>query len=399
MYECFSEESKKIKKNGTPSNLSYTQLLDIIKTKIGHRLKPSLSTEDNEQLTKVICLFLCQTQKMLQSCKSNKNVFKKRHKKYLEKSFLADIPSNLKSNVTTCSTLVRMDTQTDTLTDTPTDTQTSRLTYTLTGTLTDSHANTHTDTLTGTQTCTQTDILRQSHTDTLTVIQTDTLTNILSDKLTVYKNISPFAESCKSSVNVEEINNNFESAYYSTLAQTSSVFISADSFECNPSTDTGKTIPDNEVHYEKLSYRQQLRSRKCIASVLEDQPRSKLIKTFATTVEADGNKLSPKAAKDLEQIIHTCLKSPNRATKISKNINFSIQPYTPEEALGLIIDRRLNIETYKVIQQEAKFRGCKLYPPYSKILEARKACHPTEQIFVSDVEASVSLQGILDHTF
>lgn len=63
-----------------------------------------------------------------------------------------------------------------------------------------------------------------------------------------------------------------------------------------------------------------------------------------------------------------------------------------------MIDRKLSVETYKDMQQDLKSRGYPVYPPYSKVLLARKACYPAKEINVSDIEASVSLKGLLTHT-
>lgn len=75
------------------------------------------------------------------------------------------------------------------------------------------------------------------------------------------------------------------------------------------------------------------------------------------------------------------------------------QPYTPEEALAFIIDSKMSVNTYKTMSQELKQRGYQPYPPYYLVQQCKSMCYPKPEIQVSENEVSVSLQGLIDHTF
>lgn len=161
---------------------------------------------------------------------------------------------------------------------------------------------------------------------------------------------------------------------------------------------TLSSVPEiSDSQNKSLGYRQQLRSRKLLLESFQNEAPSKIIQGLVSKLSAE-DKIIPKAAKDLQDVIQLCLESPSRASKVKKTVTTEPPLYTAEEALGVIIDRKFSVETYKDRQQDLKSRGYNVYPPYSQVLHARKACYPSEDIRVSDVEASVSLKGLMTHT-
>lgn len=80
---------------------------------------------------------------------------------------------------------------------------------------------------------------------------------------------------------------------------------------------------------------------------------------------------------------------------ILKTIEHSKQPYTPDKALAIIIDRKITVETYKFLRLDLQERG---FPPYYKVQEARSSCYPSGMT-ISEREASVTFQNLLQHTF
>ncbi|CAH2092645.1 unnamed protein product [Euphydryas editha] len=253
----FFRRKQKTKKNGSPENLPYSDLLNIVLREIGHNLKP-LSSVDKNLIIDKISFFLTNTMKMFRDCKSNKKLFKKRHKIYLEKSFHDDLPDDLKINV-----------------------------------------------------------------------HDDQPTNIT---ISYVPSICEIGEPGGASTEL------------STLKSSKS-----------------------------LGYRQQLRSRKRLLESFQNDAPSKIIQGLVSKLSAE-DKIIPKAAKDLQDVIQLCLESPSQASKVKKAVTIEPQPYTAEEALGVIIDRKVSV------------------------WKARKACYPSEEIRVSDVEASVSLKGLMTHT-
>jgi len=94
--------------------------------------------------------------------------------------------------------------------------------------------------------------------------------------------------------------------------------------------------------------------------------------------------------------------SPTRAVKIrdafrKSNTPVPITPYTEDEALAYMMDCKLTKENYIHTRKGAIQRGADLYPPYSRVLEAKRRCYP-ENMTITETSASVLLQSLLDHT-
>ncbi|XP_026736408.1 uncharacterized protein LOC113499977 [Trichoplusia ni] len=161
-----------------------------------------------------------------------------------------------------------------------------------------------------------------------------------------------------------------------------------------PSTSATITSPRTDK-FKKLCPRQQQRLKRSLAMNLTAEPQVKVVKAFVDTVSTEyGEPLTNKAVQDLERVIITCLETPSNATTISNTLKHSTQlrPYTPNEALAVLIDRKLSVETYKFLQTDANDRGFPLYPPYYKVQEARKSCYPSEPVEVSESSESSSIK-------
>ncbi|PZC81527.1 hypothetical protein B5X24_HaOG212451 [Helicoverpa armigera] len=165
--------------------------------------------------------------------------------------------------------------------------------------------------------------------------------------------------------------------------------------ESKPSTSqTSKT-------YDSLSSRQQRRIRKRLEEELEGQPHSKIIKAISKVVtDHTGEKLSSGSARKLEFVINECLKSPTRPKKIASIIPPKVEPkpFSPEEALSMMIERKFTVDDYISMQRELKERGFPAYPSHYRVQFAKKMCYPDEQLHVTEREASVSLHSLLLHT-
>lgn len=75
----------------------------------------------------------------------------------------------------------------------------------------------------------------------------------------------------------------------------------------------------------------------------------------------------------------------------------TIELYTPDEALGLMVDLGLTEDDYTTLQRGAKKKRANIYPSYSAIAAVKKKCYPLG-IFITETEAKIPLQDLLDLT-
>lgn len=146
------------------------------------------------------------------------------------------------------------------------------------------------------------------------------------------------------------------------------------------------------------------RPKKCFAecSTRSKQRKSAALGNLCTTPEmqhAAKSKFYKSGNRALADVLKIATSTPQRANKIKKSFDTkkSIVPYTAEEALGFILDNKLNKQQYINIRCEAKKRNADIYPAYEYIIEAKKKCYP-ENCRISDVSCSVPLQDLLNHT-
>lgn len=76
--------------------------------------------------------------------------------------------------------------------------------------------------------------------------------------------------------------------------------------------------------------------------------------------------------------------------------DFSPVPYTLEEALAYFMDNNLSKNQYINTRVGAKKRKADIYPRYSSVVLAKKACYPKD-ICVTETKSSVPLQSLLNH--
>lgn len=63
------------------------------------------------------------------------------------------------------------------------------------------------------------------------------------------------------------------------------------------------------------------------------------------------------------------------------------------------MDVKFSKRQYDIAYFGAKERNCRLYPPYCKVLTARKRCYPpSEFIHISELGFKIDLQAVLDLT-
>jgi hypothetical protein len=70
---------------------------------------------------------------------------------------------------------------------------------------------------------------------------------------------------------------------------------------------------------------------------------------------------------------------------------------TPEEALGHILNNHLTKEQYLSMKTASALSSANIWPNYNKILKAKAQCRP-DGIVINELNASVPIQNLLDHT-
>ena len=73
-----------------------------------------------------------------------------------------------------------------------------------------------------------------------------------------------------------------------------------------------------------------------------------------------------------------------------------MKPYSPAEALALILEMNLTTRNYQKLRNQAIDKGVDLYPSYKKVKKMKKICEP-KQIIYSDDEVKVSIKNTLEH--
>lgn len=331
IFECFYAESKKYKKNGSPDDLTPSDLITIVFREMGQQLKDLSPSQEDRLINEVVNPFLRKAMTFYKKCNRNKKRFKDKHTVFLNKLFIEDIPANFK-----------------------------RVTA---------------DLAISSEMCSTSQPLEKFDRDLATPSQMCSTSEPMER---VAADFATSSEVCSPSQPLERVATDFEisSQVCSTalplestpLYVTQSAATHLDSTGMSALSESPKSTNDPSI-----SYKQDLKIRKRIMESLQGQPQAKVIKSFASTITSeDGSKITAKASKDLEQVIKLCLTTPKEPSVVLKKVSTVTKPYTQEEALGLIIDRKLSVETYKILRQDLKSRGYPAYPPYHEILNARK---------------------------
>lgn len=204
--------------------------------------------------------------------------------------------------------------------------------------------------------------------------------------------ISRFMAKCMSKLDKNN-SRNMNRFYNKHKSWLNKVFLSA----MPKSTKSNQIIPQIiQPNYEDLSSRQQSRLSKQLTIDLQNEPKAKRIKAFATSF---GESATKGTSKNMEAIITACLEGETTVSKkILDSLNQPQKPYTPIEALAVLIDRKMTVDTYNFLHSDLQHRGFAAFPPYHQVQEARKTCHPKD-IKITEQDAFVPLQNLVQHTF
>lgn len=113
-----------------------------------------------------------------------------------------------------------------------------------------------------------------------------------------------------------------------------------------------------------------------------------------SSLTKSGQKTAAQVVKLATQLSPSELKKMKDVHNITSSVN--IKPYSPEEALGLIVDIGMTREDNITMRLRAKERGADIYSSYHVIAEAKKKCYPAN-IIISENEAMVPLLDLLIH--
>lgn len=112
------------------------------------------------------------------------------------------------------------------------------------------------------------------------------------------------------------------------------------------------------------------------------------------SLRSTGNLEAAKVVKDVSST------SPTRAAKYVTAFQSKMEEtFTPDEALSLMLESKISKQAYQTTRNEAKKKGCKLFPSYKHVEKAKKMCYPPDfYVNVTETSAEVKLQVILDKT-
>lgn len=161
-------------------------------------------------------------------------------------------------------------------------------------------------------------------------------------------------------------------------------------------TQTSKSHTSNSVGRPKTSFENSSdRGKKKqiveLSQKLFNEPATKIVKSAELVATQQGE-------HELAFILKEAAKSPNRSAIVQRLVTEQPSALSDNEALALILDGDLSVNTYKMLRTAAVAHKSILFPPYSNVLQAKTLCRPDERIQISETLASVSLQGLLNHT-
>ena len=145
--------------------------------------------------------------------------------------------------------------------------------------------------------------------------------------------------------------------------------------------------------FSELSRNSKLR----VTSELRRHSSRELVFAAASATYQEGRR----SAGRLVEAVGSPVRGPPLAAALSSAEKSGPRPYTPEEALALLVDLGLSKSQYVSLQQQAKHRGADLYPTYDRVRQAKAASLPplgSVVVAADSAAAELSLQTLLDHT-
>lgn len=116
-----------------------------------------------------------------------------------------------------------------------------------------------------------------------------------------------------------------------------------------------------------------------------------------------GNLRKNKQGTDVKIIELLAQASPSKKARVVEMLENGPKvipvPYSADEAVALMMDGKISKFQYNHFQSGAKSRNANIYPPYHRVLEAKKKCYPpNKSIHISEIGVTIDLQALVDHT-
>lgn len=134
--------------------------------------------------------------------------------------------------------------------------------------------------------------------------------------------------------------------------------------------------------------------RRKAASLRDNHDVQELLCASEMSLRASGNRDAAKVVKDITT------GSPSTASKyrssLSKNEETEL---SADAALALLVEQKLTKGQYKGLRSVSLQQGCKLYPSYNSVLQAKQYCYPPKSdVKITESRAEIKLQSILNLT-
>lgn len=157
------------------------------------------------------------------------------------------------------------------------------------------------------------------------------------------------------------------------------------------SSSSANIPPSRNKSFEQLSDRQKRRKTEALRNCSDeifDFVMSKKFKSDDVTFIIDFMKNHPEHFGNVKNYCENLLETNNKQN-LQEN----------EKMLALYTTAKLTRYQYNAIRENAKQMGQNFYPGYYTIQKLKKDCYPPEEsITITEIEAKINLQDLLDHT-
>lgn len=182
------------------------------------------------------------------------------------------------------------------------------------------------------------------------------------------------------------IKNILNSTANTSAASTSTEFVSPEKVSIATSTMVSPRKP-----FSELGPKQKKRRTEHIHTTMTSEEISH---AHITKLREDRN-------GDIADILDHLLKNPQDVQKVKNSIldNNEKPKFTADEALGLVLSLKLSKWQYNIMRRSVNEKNADLFPSYYKVQMAKQECYPPKSdITVTDTEAKIQLQSLLDVT-
>ena len=132
--------------------------------------------------------------------------------------------------------------------------------------------------------------------------------------------------------------------------------------------------------------------RRKTAQLRSDHSADQLTYAAQMKLRQEGKMVQSKLMREMN------FTSPTRASKMQQKITYvAPTPFTPQEALALLINTDMSRKSYEYMYYAHKEHNSRLLPRYEIVSAAKKQCYPS-CIEITDMSMTVGLQSLCDHT-